>query len=267
VEKIAPSIILFTKANDYDQKTLGELRELTAKMVKRATGKGVREVELLNSTADADNVTIAALLHSSSALPFAECLSAAKKMKAADKKKVVMTALDHMELYDKAPRAFEYVNLTYDLVLSSACFGQLKRHRLASITAQPYDPGLGVKMPESIKEVKMEKDFMKVVDATDAAFEKISKKMPAAAQYVLTNAHRKRVLFGTNTRELYHLSRLREDWTAQWDIREITAQISEKAKAIMPLTMLLIGGKDKYPEVYKKVYGRYPRVVEPSLPK
>jgi hypothetical protein len=26
-------------------------------------------------------------------------------------------------------------------------FGQLKRHRLSSITCQPYDPGLGVKIP------------------------------------------------------------------------------------------------------------------------
>jgi flavin-dependent thymidylate synthase len=281
VEKIAPSIILFTKANDYDRKTHGEMKALAGKIMK--TGKrlgtwdlpacrqgrelGAKEVDLLNFTKDGDSVTIAALLHSSSALPYSDCLKTTKKMKDTDKRKLIMTALSRMELFDAAPREFEYVNLTYDLIVSSACFGQLKRHRLASITCQPYDPKLGVKIPESIKEVKMEKEFLKVVGRTNDAFEKIAKKMPAAAQYILTNSHRKRVLFGTNARELYHISRLREDWTAQWDIREITAKMTEQAKKLMPVTMLLIGGKDKYPEIYKKVYGHFPKIIEPSLPK
>lgn len=270
VEKIAPSIILFTKANDYDQKTAEELRDLAKKMFKgsgaRDQGLG-KEVILINSTPHADDISIAALLHSSSSLPYSDCLKAAKKMTTGEKKKVIMTALNHMELFDAAPREFEYANLTYDLIVSAACFGQLKRHRIASITSQPYDPKLGVKVPDSIKDIRMEKEFQKTVDRTNDAYEKIVKKLPSAAQYALTNSHRKRVLFGTNARELYHISRLREDWTAQWDIRQISAQMCELAKKKMPLTMLLIGGKDKYPEIYKKVYGHNPKIIEASLPK
>jgi flavin-dependent thymidylate synthase len=266
VERIAPSIILFTKENDYDQKTAGELKTLAKEMVKGKKVKGIREVALENFTEDADEIVIAALLHSSCALSFSQCRFLANKMKAAEKKKVVMKALNHMELFDAAPREFEYINMAYDLIVSAACFGQLKRHRIASITCQPYDPGLGVTIPDSIKDVRIEKEFLGVINKTNDAFEKISKKMPGPAQYVLTNSHRKRVLFGVNARELYHISRMREDWTAQWDIRDITAKMSKAAKEAIPLTMMLIGGKDKYPEIYKKVYGRPPKVLEAKLP-
>jgi thymidylate synthase ThyX len=64
-----------------------------------------------------------------------------------------------MEFYDFPLREFEYPDLTFELVVSASCYAQLKRHRMATMTAQPYDP------------------------------------------------------------ELYHMSRLREDASAQWDIR------------------------------------------------
>jgi hypothetical protein len=70
------------------------------------------------------------------------------------------------------------------------------------------------------------------------------------------------VLLKCNARELYHLSRLREDKHAQWDIQKIARKMSELAKEVMPLTMLTIGGKDAYPEIYQKVFGRPPK----SLP-
>ena len=91
------------------------------------------------------------------------------------------------------------------------------------------------------------------------------KKMAIGAEYVLTNAHRKRVLFKVNLRELYHISRLREDMTAQWDIRQLVGQMVEKGRGEMPLACSLIGGKDVYPEVYRKVFGKPPKLVPPKI--
>ena len=59
---------------------------------------------------------------------------------------------------------------------------------------------------------------------------KSRKKAPLAAAYVLTNAHRKRVLMKFNARELYHLARLRADAHAQWDIRELAEKMLQQAK-------------------------------------
>jgi thymidylate synthase ThyX len=72
------------------------------------------------------------------------------------------------------------------------------------------------------------------------------------------------VLLTVNARELYHLVRLREDAHAQWDIRELSARMSKYARAVMPLTMLLLSGKDSYPALYQQVYGRPPKVLPPK---
>ena len=54
------------------------------------------------------------------------------------------------------------------------------------------------------------------------------------------------------------MSRLREDTHAQWDIQNITRQMTALAKESMPLTMMFIGGKDGYPEVYESHFGKKP---------
>jgi len=171
-----------------------------------------------------------------------------------------------MQLYDSMLREFEYVNLTFNITLSSACFGQLKRHRMSTITSQAYDPSFGVTIPESIKEIGMEDEFNRIIDKTNQAYDQINKEIPLAAPYMLTNAHRKRVLMRVNARELYHISRLREDTHAQWDIQNISIAMAEKAKKVMPLTFALIGGKDKYSQIYAKLYGKLPKVVQVALP-
>jgi hypothetical protein len=73
------------------------------------------------------------------------------------------------------------------------------------------------------------------------------------------------VLWKVNAREFYHFSRLREDATAQWDIRRTAAEMTEQAAAVMPLTLLLIGGKDGYPDIYRSVFGRDPKLRPPEF--
>jgi thymidylate synthase ThyX len=107
---------------------------------------------------------------------------------------------------------------------------------------------------------------MAMVDETNRAYEEIKRDAPEAADYVLTNSHRKRVLMKVNARELYHISRLREDAHAQWDIQNISRNMVAKAKEVMPLTFGLACGKDKYNEIYHNTFGCLPKVVKAILP-
>ena len=159
-----------------------------------------------------------------------------------------------MQFYDSMLREFEYVNLTFNIILSAACFGQLKRHRMSTLTTQGYDLGLGVTIPESIREINLDKYFLEIVDKTNQVYDRINKEIPLAATYILTNAHRRRVLMRFNARELYHISRLREDTHAQWDIRNVSRAMVGAAKKVMPLPLALAGGKDKDNEIYAGVF-------------
>ena len=173
-----------------------------------------------------------------------------------------------MEFYDFPPREFEYADLTFEVVLSASAFAQLKRHRMATLTTQPYDPGLGVTVPPSIEAVGAGPEFRSMIERTDAAYAELRRAAGApAAAYVLTNAHRRRALVKFNLRELYHIARLRQDFAAQWDIRGLAASMTGAARKAMPLSSLLLGGKDAYPAQYQKVFGRPPKASPPDIRK
>lgn len=131
---------------------------------------------------------------------------------------------------------------------------------MSTIIAQDYNPQLGVTVPPSIKAIGQQKSFLKIMRHTQNAYEQIRGKVPLVAAYVLTNAHRKRVLMKFNAREMYHLARLRIDQHAQWDIRDLTGKMLRQAKKVMPLTLMMACGKDKFPELFKNTFPRkWPR--------
>jgi thymidylate synthase ThyX len=159
-----------------------------------------------------------------------------------------------MKAYDPVLREFENVDLHFELIISASCFAQLKRHRIATITCQDYDPTLDVTIPPAIYDVGMDKVFMEIIIRTEHIYDRIKKLSPLAATYILTNAHRKRVSMKINARELYHIARLRADQHAQWDIRETAERIVNLGKKVMPLTLMLATGKDGFNSLYDQAF-------------
>ncbi|MFQ6069621.1 MAG: FAD-dependent thymidylate synthase [Candidatus Aminicenantales bacterium] len=260
-QRVAPSIILFVEASEFDKKTYGELEEKAQKYMDRDYSEGGDSVTLVDSTPEADEKVVASLLHTSTQMAYKKCLEKARGLKKEEKKEFIKTAFKYMEFFDSTLREFEYVSLTFNLVISASCFAQLKRHRMATLTAQPYNPDLGVTVPLSIEKAGEKKAFMKLIEETNRVHRILRNEVGQAADYVLTNAHRRRVLLKVNLRELYHLSRLREDATAQWEIRSVARKMSQQASSTMPLASLLLGGKDVYPSLYRKLFGRNPKLI------
>jgi flavin-dependent thymidylate synthase len=263
---VAPSIILFTDASPFDAETYADVAS-AGLAAAGGTGKrrGGRAVALAGGPSGGDDAVLAALLHTVTRSSHRECLERVKAAGPAARKDLVRRALGRMEFYDFPPREFEHAELAYDLVVSASCFAQLKRHRMATLTWQRYDPALGATVPPSVEEVGAGKEFMDVVARTNEAHAVLEKAVGPAADYVLTNAHRRRALLKLNVRELYHVSRLREDASAQWEIRQVAAEMSRQAKKALPLSCLLLGGKDAYPDIYRKVFGSAPKMDPPKI--
>ncbi|PKN06350.1 MAG: thymidylate synthase (FAD), partial [Deltaproteobacteria bacterium HGW-Deltaproteobacteria-7] len=253
---IAPSLIRYTQATDYDRLTRRNLQKQAEKFPPKksmATGKGKSaEVQLLFVTPEADSQAAAALLFSSSGLSYAHCLKEAKRMGLRDAKALFKTAFANLQAYDAVLRELENIDLQFELIMSASCFAQLKRHRMATIISQDYDPALGVTIPPSVQAIGRQKEFMAMIHKTNMAYAAIKRKNHEAAAYVLTNAHRKRVLMKLNARELYHLARLRVDQHAQWDIRDLSGKMLRQARKVMPLTLMMSCGKDGFAAQRKK---------------
>ncbi|MBW2674036.1 MAG: FAD-dependent thymidylate synthase [Deltaproteobacteria bacterium] len=173
-------------------------------------------------------------------------MAAVRTMAREEKETVIRTACRHMQAYDPPLREFENAGFLFEAVVSASCFAQLKRHRMATITCQEYDPSLGVTIPAGVRAIGMDGPFMEIISQTNEAYRRIREVSPPAAPYILTNSHRKRVAMRVNVRELYHISRLREDLHAQWDIRETAERMVRMGKNFMPLALMLTAGKDGF---------------------
>ncbi|MEK6711790.1 MAG: FAD-dependent thymidylate synthase [Nitrospinota bacterium] len=261
LEGVAPSLVKYTHPTPYNQLARAELRGAAAEALGRVTGTSPakplaeeEDVALIDATPEADALIAAAMLHSASQRPMGECLAAARGMADAERRGFLASTFRHMKSFDSVLREFENARCVFEVTLSAACFGQLKRHRMSTLNAQPYDPALGVTVPEAILRAGAEGEFRAAVEETAAAYQAIAQRAPLAAPYVLTNAHRRRVLFTANARELCHISRLREDPHAQWDIRDKAAKMLRLARGVMPGALQLAVGKHLFAETWARLF-------------
>jgi flavin-dependent thymidylate synthase len=254
VKEIAPSIIRYCTENKYDKETYSNISNSFNNSIDNETSEAINEVNLIDFTPDMDNKILASILHTANNISFEQAKIIVNNMKQNEKISLIKTVFENMNFYDKSLREFEYGDFTFELIVSSSCFAQLKRHRMATITKQNYNPELGVTIPEAIKQINLEKEFLEIINETNTAYKTITSVYNEnIGQYILTNSHRRRVLIKCNVRELYHISRLREDSHAQWDIKNISKQMTELAKEKAPLTLKLICGKDCFEDIKKEL--------------
>jgi len=252
----APSLIKYAKGTDYDKKT----DDLIKESFRTHTPKKPKvdeidnfSLKLIDHTKDGDIRLATALIFPNTNLDYASVLNTVKGMSQDNLDKTIKSSFKYMESYDRAMREFEMINLTFEAVVSSSCFAQLKRHRMATIISQDYDTDLGVEIPGTILEANLQDDFTKAVAISEEIYEKIKSASPQSAPYILTNAHRLRVIISLNLRELYHIARIRIDKTAQWDIRNLSAAMVKMAKEVFPIGTALACSKDTFEKTKESI--------------
>lgn len=266
---VAPSLVILSDPDrfrdafgrDVADEFMRDGRGRIARLAREAAGQRLAaapgpEVALVGATPEPDAAVIAAMLHGGATSDYAACAKLARDMGPAGRRRFVLAALHDLSEFDAVPREFETAAFTYEIVLSAACFGQLKRHRMMTLIAQPYDPtlGLGITVPDAVRDAGLERELRDVAERSADAWANIRRTKPHAADYVLTNAHRRRVIAVVNLRELYHMARLRMDRHAQWDIRRTTAAMVALAREAAPATTILACGKDAFADVRRDAY-------------
>jgi thymidylate synthase ThyX len=243
VEKIAPSLIKHLDLSEL------ETEYYPASFSGRVSEK---DVALLHWSKDADNLALTNLYFSSEGVSWMEAQEKIKAMIFSQKKDFLKQQLHNLNCHQSLPRAFEVAEFGFQITLSSSAYAQLKRHRITTQIPRPYCKELGYTIPPSIEQLGLSEDFRRVIERTQDLYTRIYAINPLCASYVLTNAHRRVVYLKTNLRELYHISRLRMDASAQWDIRVIVSKMIELAQEKAPLTLALAGGKDEFEQIKKK---------------
>jgi len=151
-------------------------------------------------------------------------------------------AIDCINKYDNPVNAFKYIKYEAEFIISEACWHQLLRHRKIDWVYQEPSIYSGVTIPPNINSADAGHLLCDVIERSELLYENLKNEgMKEVAEYVVTNAHNRRVIGSFDLWELYHLINLRMSEGAQWDIKNVTNQLSEIIK------------------------GWHPRLVEPAL--
>lgn len=258
VSDIAPSLVKYCAPEPIRKDLLNTIRAAFSLSV-QADPRGMDHVSLLTAPGkegEGDTFILAALVHQASQAPFNMCHATVSQLAPEMQFMMLRELFQLMGKHDAAPRQWEMTELSFELICSASCFAQLKRHRMATILPQDYDPSLGFVVPPSIRQdsVALER-FKAVMGASASLYKKLKRQcLPGVADYALTQAHRRRVLVRMNARELYAFSRLREDGHAQWEIRDAAHTMLGYAREVMPLTMALACGKDRFEELKTNLF-------------
>ncbi|MBN1263712.1 MAG: FAD-dependent thymidylate synthase [Candidatus Pacebacteria bacterium] len=134
--------------------------------------------------------------------------------------------------HDMPPRAFEF-NGGYIYEFPQMTYGdwrEFKRHRIQSYSAKPLDIKWGHMIPPlaTIMDKSKNKKFHgctkaveQAVEQAERLFKKVAKNNPGDARYAVTRLHYRPAIAQFNTREAFHLIKLRTGDTAHAFIRRL----------------------------------------------
>jgi flavin-dependent thymidylate synthase len=244
VQQIAPSLIRYTNAEQYDKKQIYKESKIQP--------TDIRKTRLIAYERDIDTRILAYLLFQDRGGTIHDWIEVFEELDQAFQQRFYDKLFDGMKSYHTVPRAFEYANFTFETIMSATCFAQFKRHRIASILRAPYRVEDGIVIPpifrNSLSEKKLS-DLNRKINVIHNGLEKIS---PALAPYILINAQKLQVIFQMNLREIYHFVRLRSDSHAQWEIRDLSNKMVELIRDKCPMASARLMGKDRFEELYNK---------------
>ena len=233
VEPAAPSLFRHTAPVEMDS-----FAAHSALSPRRVPG---RTVSMIGG--DGDDAVGIRLLAERDGLAHGRARSAWRAMEGPERELLFEDFRDRLGVHDALPRLWEMARFTFELSVSSTAFAQLKRHRMATISASAPYPGSGVVVPPSFSGTQAGR----LLSRGRAASERLAASLPVPLRpYALLNAHRRAVIVSMNARELVHFSRLREDDHAQWDIRETAGRMLGLARRRAPLTLSMSGGKSAF---------------------
>lgn len=253
-----PSIVKYVEPTEYLRDKTSEIQKFihqTTFNSDKINGDTEIDVKLIDyHPANCDDALLANLIFHYTKQDFFAAVKKIETLDDKDKKEFYRKIFKSINAWDSVLREFEFIYFTFQLTVSASSYGQLKRHRMANIISQDYDINLGVTIPDSVKKTNQNKLFLEICEKTNLLFKKLNDLDPRVAPYILTNSHRRRVLFKINLRELYHFSRLREDRHAQWDIRQVAEKIVKEVQKLSPLSTILLGGKDNFEQRYHEFF-------------
>ena len=247
INGMAPSVIKYYQSRDNERKMNSEINEFLSQNFDVKTKRRSSDVTLIDYKRDSEDRLFAYILSYYKNIELKQALIEVKsEFSDKNKRELLSIIFENIESYDQLPRYFELIEFTFDMYVSSACYGQLKRHRMATNLPMDYNENYGTTMPEIFRTTSQQSTFKEI---TKRGAELFKQAEGISSNYFLTNAHKRRVVFKTNLREMYHIAKLRLDPHAQWDISEVTQKMVNEISKNSTLLAEILKGKHQFSDI------------------
>ena len=215
--EITPTLIKYAETNEYLMTSRKEQKERSAPS--SGNHDVGAEVSLVHHDPQAELKLAAALLYRFAGLPYSQVWSEVQAMDEERRCQLIADCLDKLGPHDPPVRELEMVDYTFELVMDYGAYREFKRHRMQTYIPQPLTVANGYLTPPLLERAGLQGEFQEAMERVDKAFCQVYQFSPEVAQYLVTHAHKRRVLSRMNLRECYHLFKLRTQPQAHFSIR------------------------------------------------
>jgi thymidylate synthase ThyX len=142
---------------------------------------------------------------------------------------------DRANRRQRAPRALEHAQYTFEIVANFAAYRDLHRHRMLTQDRQLLGTSLGYDLPIGLADLGMDGRFRSAIEAAATAHGRLERDVgPALAQYLVPLAFHVRWYFRVNLREVYHLCELRTTPQGHPDYRWVAQEMFRLVSQVHP---------------------------------
>ena len=231
--RITPTLVKYADRSPY-LKRVRDRQLHGAVQLKDEPEDNPAEVTLEHYDPDAEAKLVTALLFRSARLSYRQVWQRVQQMRPSRRQQVIADTLGQMGHHDSPPREFEVVDFTFGLTMDYGAYREFKRHRMQTYIPQPLNVSNGYLTPPLIQRAGQEELFCEAIEKSEVAYHTIARHIPGVAQYLVTHAHKRRVLSKMNLRECYHLFEMRTQEQAHFSIREPIEQAMRLAVEAQP---------------------------------
>ena len=211
---ITPTLVKYADHNPY----LAELRSVGSTEPLEEPSSNRINVSLVDYDADSFQKLASALLYRNGG-SYAAAEAKSSSLSRDQQLAIIDAAVQSIGPHDSAPREFELVGYTFEFTFDYGALREFRRHRMQTYLSQPLTVSNGCDIPDLVTEAGLEGVFSDAIQGAESAFHSLSDHSSAVAQYLVTHAHRQRVLSRLSLRECYHLFKLRASHQAHESIR------------------------------------------------
>ena len=247
---ITPTLIKYAAENEYITSTRKRQRA-EAESLHLDDGDG--EVSLVEYDRHAEETLASALLYRYGDQPYSSVRERVEKMDPEERFRIIDGCLENLGDHDSPVRELELVDYTFEIVMDYGAYREFKRHRMQTYVPQPLGVSTGYLMPDLLKDAGLASQFVGAMDRVGEAYRRVHEEAPEAAAYLVTHAHKRRLLFKMNLRECYHLFKLRTQSQAHFSIRRPIEEAMKLAVQAHPRLFKHLRLRE-FPQWWKEVY-------------